>query len=508
MRSKETVLWTNTAFLGIIGKDGEEPFDRAWDAFCASLVLDEATAGFMEALDTRRPWRGRLQCADRLTLHSRVFDLSLTPFEVDEGGVVMSLTVREVTEEVMAERRIVTAQKMEALGTLAAGIAHDFNNILMIMLGYTELATGDLSPSSPAIAFLEEVTKAGMRAKDLISQILSFCRETPGVRVPLQLSTIVKEQVKFLRQVVPADVELVSALSVTAGESGVVYGSPVEIQQVMMNLVVNAVQAMSGRGRVTVSLTRKTGNDSRRRGVVVLEPSPSHGGYLALSVRDEGVGIEPAFIYRIFDPGFTTKPPGMGTGMGLAVVYAIVKRLGGGIVVESSCGRGTAVTVLFPCKGSDTFTDDGVDLSWVREVRPHAPFRPLSVLVVDDEESVLSLLREVLQKRGWAVQTFSDPREALEHFRHYASLYHAAVLDVQMPHISGLDLAGEFFVVRRDTPVVCISGYVDEKVVAHLKNLGVREVVAKPVSPEKLVDLILSIYGEYRHVNVLAQERL
>lgn len=262
----------------------------------------------------------------------------------EEGDSISGYVVnaRDITEQKKIENRLQQAQKMESIGTLASGMAHDFNNILGIILGNTELAMSDVPEWNPAHSHLEVIKNSGLRAKDVIRQLLSFSRKTEYKRNSVKIAPLIKESVKFLRSSIPSSIEIRQKISVF---TDVIFGDPTQIHQVMINLCTNAAHAIEEEGGIMeISLTNVRLDESEVKQYQDLRPGP----HVILSVSDTGSGIDPEIKDRIFDPYFTTKDIDKGTGMGLAVVHGIVKNHDGDISIESEPGKGTAVHVLFP----------------------------------------------------------------------------------------------------------------------------------------------------------------
>ena len=386
-----------------------------------------------------------------------------------------TVILRDVTQRVQAERarekleaQLLQAQKMEALGTLAGGIAHDFNNILTAIAGNVELARLDAGADSPLQRNLAETAKAAQRAADLVRQILTFSRRQPLERVVVDVRELALEAVRLLRSTLPAGIELVTTL---APDSPNVFADRTQLHQVLMNLVVNAAQAIGRKpGRIEISLTGVILSDDAT--VAALAP----GHYARLGVTDNGPGMDAATRQRIFDPFFTTKPVGEGTGLGLAVVDGIVKRLGGAIAVYSEPGRGCVFQLYFPVAAVDA----------VVAVEPSS-FGSLAganqhVLYLDDDEALVLVGQAMLQRLGYRVDGYTDARRALAAFEADPIGYDALISDFNMPGTSGLELAAQVLRLRPDLPVALASGLVTDDLLTQAQALGVHEVIYKPHS--------------------------
>jgi PAS domain S-box-containing protein len=360
-------------------------------------------------------------------------------------GVYEDITERRLNEEEREklERQVRQSQKMEAIGTLAGGIAHDFNNILSIILGYNELAMLDDNPAK-RLQNLEEVRKGAERARDLVSQILAFSRKADQERQPLQISLIIKEALKMLRASIPTTIEIRKNI---ASDSKVMADST-QIHQVIMNLCTNAYQVMRETGgTLAVSLTEIDIGEGEY-GYADLHP----GRYLRLEVSDTGCGIDPAIKDKIFEPYFTTKPQGEGTGMGLAVVHGIVKSHNGHISVYSEPGKGTSFHVYLPVTESEAAS---VPESPLPEVPVGHGER---ILFIDDEEQIIRIAQSMLTSNGYQVTACSSGVQALEEFRRQPDQFDLVITDMTMPHMTGIDLARNILAVNPDMPIILCTG--------------------------------------------------
>jgi PAS domain S-box-containing protein len=384
-------------------------------------------------------------------------------------GMARDITAQKKAEAERArlEGQLLQAKKLEAIGTLAGGIAHDFNNILAAILGYGDLAQRSASArmGTPLRRHIDAVVAAGMRAKSLVERILAFSRSGTGGRVPVQVQSVVAEALDLLAPTLPPHVHLERGLE--AGDAAVM-GDATQIHQVAMNLCANAVQAMKSKGTLTVAL------DVVERGEAMAATSRLAGGrYVRLVVRDTGSGIAPQVLERIFDPFFTTREVGVGTGLGLSLVHGIVTDLGGGIEVESRPGEGSAFTVYLPWSTPAAFPTSSDD---------HAPMgNGETIMLVDDEEALVRLGEEVIASIGYEPIGFTSSTEALAAFRESPERFQAVLSDEAMPDMTGSDLAREFRALRPDMPIVLMSGYVTPQVAARARELGVTEVLAKPL---------------------------
>ena len=388
----------------------------------------------------------------------------------------------EATATVRAlEAQVRQALKLESIGTLAGGIAHDFNNILGGLLGNLELARQDVGPDHPALNALGEIQKASERARHLVKQILTFSRKESTPAVLQALQPCVDESLDLMRSLLPAGVHM----HVDMAEAPLmVLADATQLQQVVMNLCTNAWQAMEGSyGNIWVRV------DEAVLGLV--KPPPNrlpHGPYAHLQVRDDGCGMDEATRRRIFEPFFTTKPISIGTGLGLAVVHGIVKGHRGAVSVEDSHGVGSCFDVYLPISEAQRASADPAPGDSPPPARDAAGSP--RVLYVDDDETILRMAQHLLQRRGYQVQPFLDPLEALKAVREDPSRFDIVVTDCNMARLSGLQLAEAVIALRADLPVVISSGYVTDELRKDARRIGVRFVLEKERTVEQLVDIV------------------
>jgi PAS domain S-box-containing protein len=394
-------------------------------------------------------------------------------------GIFRDVTARNQAEEVRRklENQLIQSQKMEAIGTLAGGIAHDFNNILAAIIGYTELYKEAVTDRPKVHHAMDEVLKAAGRAKELVKHILTFSRKAEPEKRLVKLYPIVEEAIKFMRASLPTTIEIRQTIERVSDS---IMCDPVQIHQVLMNLCTNAGHAMKDTGGVLeiglkeVSVTKESNPHLT---------AMKHGRYLELSVRDTGEGIPPENLSRIFEPYFTTKEMGKGTGLGLAVVHGIVKDHHGEIKVYSEVGKGTVFRVYLPL--SDKTAEDGAG-----SADEALPGNGEIILFIDDEKLLADLSKELLEMLGYRVFAESDPLRAIQMFKDENGLFDIVITDKTMPHMTGFDVAREIRAIRPDIPIILCSGFQEKEDVEKLAALGISLFVTKPIRRTEIAQAI------------------
>jgi len=412
-----------------------------------------------------------------------------TAFE-HEGKILIQTVVQDISERKRAEEekaqlevQLMQAQKMQAIGTLAGGIAHDFNNILAAITGYTELALADVAEDNSIRQSLEQVLQAGLRAKNLIRQILSFSRQAKPEKKPVQLEAVVREALKFLRASLPTTIEIKQ--SVGEGPS-LVLGDLTQIYQLIMNLGTNAAQAMSQKGGVLeVRIERVELDEEAVARFADLRP----GAHQKLVISDTGKGMDKATLDRIFEPFFTTKEPGVGTGMGLAVVHGIVKGHGGAVTVSSQPGRGSTFEIYLPSR------EEELPAPEITEVGP-LPVGRESILFVDDEAALADIGRQVLERLGYRVTTRTSSLEALGLFKAQPDRFELVITDQTMPQMTGVELAREMLKMRPDLPIILCTGFSEQISAEKSRAMGIRRFVMKPLVIREVAGVVRSVLDE------------
>ena len=382
----------------------------------------------------------------------------------------------DITKRKELETQLQQARKMESIGTLAGGIAHEFNNVLSIILGNAELAIDDVPDWNPAKESLREIRKASFRAKDVVRQILSFARKTMTALKPVEINTIVKETLKLMRASIPAMVEIQTKIS---HEPKMIMGDPTEIHQIVINLCTNASYAMkTSGGTLTVTISEVTLDEGTASRYEDLSP----GDFVRLTVRDTGEGITPDVLEKVFEPYFTTKEFGAGSGMGLAVVYGIVKKCKGAIKITSAFGEGTIVEVLFPKIDEETPAKEKKD--------GQLPKGNERVLLVDDDTSIVTMISQMLIRLGYAVTEMTDSTAALERFKSAPDDFDLVITDMAMPKMSGDQLAAELMKVRKSVSILLCTGHSDTIDEKKARRIGIKGFAMKPLDKGKLAKAV------------------
>ena len=370
------------------------------------------------------------------------------------------------------------SQKMEAIGTLAGGIAHDFNNILAAILGNVELAKNE-SMSPVARQRLEEISKSSLRARDLVQQILSFSRRQPTQLKATNLALIVDDTVRLLRSTLPARLTIEVHFEIDTPK---VSADATQMEQVLLNLTTNAMQAMNGRpGHIGIRLDTVTNDSMSANGqsavLEILKKRP--GRVVRLSVSDNGPGMDAVTVERIFDPFYTTKPVGEGTGLGLSVVHGIVQTHEGAIVVDSHPGKGTVFSIYLPAANENLLpaTSETNSPNTCFDSNRNATHH---ILYLDDDEIVTKTVVLLLEQEGYRVSGYTNQHEAIQAIRLAPHEFDAVISDYNMPGMSGLDVAREVRAIRKELPIAVTSGFIDEDLRVEAIRAGVIVLISKP----------------------------
>ncbi len=418
---------------------------------------------------------GKVQMISGIRTSGETFpaELSLSLTKVDHESLY-TIILRDITERIKSEERqrdlqaqLLQSQKMEAVGALAGGISHDFNNLLSVIIGNAELIKLKLNPANPIVKNVDEILSGTERARDLVHQILAFSRKQDSKLRPLRLHYIMREGIKLLRASIPSTIDIKLELP----QNGpLVLGDPTQLHQVLMNLCTNAVHAMQGMIGKLVICQETIELDDR---AVLLHPDLHKGEYALTTVQDNGCGMDGFTLKRIFEPFFTTKGPGKGTGLGLSIVHSIVKNHGGAVIITSELGRGTQAEIYIPIFHGE---EDAVQTERSVETKGGAE----KILIIDDEEPLLHTLTDILKSLGYTPIPFNCPIKALQAFEKDPLCYDLIITDQTMPNMTGTLLAHRIGLIRRDVPIILMTGYDQLEDPDKLKKLGIQKVILKP----------------------------
>jgi two-component system cell cycle sensor histidine kinase/response regulator CckA len=410
-------------------------------------------------------------------------DESISPIRDGEGRITNFVSNgRDYTERLRLEAQLMQAQKMDAIGRLAGGIAHDFNNLLTIITSYSELALDSVVPGSVTQSRMREILSAALRAADLTRQLLAFSRQQPQALRVAELNPVVRGIVKTLPRLIGEDIELIFIAGAGLGRIRL---DPVQIEQILMNLAANSRDAMPQGGRCTIETSDAQLNEQyidRKRAII-----PA-GRYAVLAVTDTGTGIPADHLAHVFEPFYTTKPHGKGTGLGLASVYGIVKQNHGFVWAYSEPGKGTILKIYLPC-----VPDQPSTLETPGQGTEVTPRGTETVLLVEDEEALRRAAAELLSLRGYMVLQARDGVDALSVAKNHGSVIHLAITDVVMPHMSGGELAKALATLRPETRVLFVSGYAGQTVLDHDVVNVENNFLQKPFTLKQLASKIRAV---------------
>jgi PAS domain S-box-containing protein len=427
-------------------------------------------------------WTGRITNKRR---DGRLYHLEadILPIKGEDGRIKnFAAIMRDITHEEDMAAQLRQAQKMEAIGTLAGGIAHDFNNILTALLGFSELGLLSSEKESRTHDHFSAIYDAGQRAKDLVAQILTFSRLNEECHKPIYLYTILKEALKLLRSTLPSTITFKTNIT---KDNIYVMADATAIHQIVMNLCTNAAHAMQENGGVLTVNLEKVDLESK---ATAAYPHIKPGPHLKLSISDTGHGMTRDVMDHIFDPYFTTKKKGEGTGLGLSVVHGIVQNHGGMIIADSEPGKGSTFSVYFPVIA--------VKIKTAKPRPEEVPRGSERILFVDDEVPLVRLAQQMLTSMGYQITTYTDSREALADFETSQEKYDLVISDMTMPHLTGLDLARYMLALRPGLPFILCTGYSNKLSQEQIQDAGIKSVLKKPFSLSSISKQIRTIFDD------------
>ena len=469
--------WTTGAFTRITGYDVLEINTRGWTSLYIAEDQAAANQHYQSMLDNQPDtMEARILTSGGQVRWLRVFG---RPIQDEAQGRVIRIygAAQDITGEKHLEEQLIHAQKMEAVGRLAGGVAHDFNNLLTVIAGYAEMLKEGRTANAAETVEINEILEAANRASQLTRQLLAFSRRQGLQPKIVNLNTIVSNVESLLRRLIGEDIELRTILGPGMGAVKV---DPGQMEQVLMNLAVNARDAMPDGGQLTI----ETAQVDLDASYSFVQASLPPGMYAMLSVSDTGVGMDKATVGRIFEPFFTTKEAGKGTGLGLSMVYGITRQSGGNIWVDSEPGRGTTFLIYLPMVPEQ---DAGLEAP---QTIQHAAGGSETILVLEDEPAIRSLMREVLTRRGYFVLDTDSADDALEICAEHAGAIALLVTDVILPKMNGLEVAKRTLELRPEIKVLFTSGYTDSTILHQeiLQNPAV--LLSKPFTPEALAQKV------------------
>ncbi len=475
---KGTIGYVNPAFTRITGYTPGEVIGKTPRILKSGRTPQETYRDLWATIKSKQVWTGQFinRRKDGTIFHE---DVIISPILDADGNITHFLALKEdVTEKIELENRLRQAQKMEAIGTLAGGIAHDFNNILMPIIGYAELCECLIPDDSKLKAYIKEIQAASKRAKDLVQQILTFSRQSTKEHRPLNIVPVAKETLKLLRAAIPTSIEISQEIEC---QDATILADPVEIHQVLMNLCVNSQHAMPDGGVLTVRIKKVNFEEMNKE----TDPPLPAGTYVEILVKDTGIGIDKKNLTKIFEPYFTTKTHGRGTGLGLSVVHGIVTSSHGAIKVKSEVGKGTEFFLYFPYICVDHSETETLDPDRVLLTGKHE-----RILFVDDDHTIVEFAKDLLSQLTYNVVGLTDPEKALNAFKEAPNEFDLVITDMTMPKMRGDKLAKAISEMNPNTPIIVCTGfseYMDEQ---KAKELGIAKLLQKPFSPSSLAKAV------------------
>lgn len=449
----------------LIGMNGFEFFAPDWH----QVLMQPLLAGSEQSCDIegiRKDGKKRL-----LNIHGKNITF--------QGRILRVTEIRDITQTKRLQSQLIQAQKMEAVGTLAGGIAHDFNNILSAIIGYTEMSLMAISPDSKVAGYMKRVFEASCRAKGLVDQILNFSRQKENKSGPVKIRLVVNEALKLLRATIPTTVSFDIDLN---RDTGLIVADPTQIHQIIMNLCTNASHAMQAKGgTLSVSLKNVSIDTESAKYLFNLNP----GEFIHLQISDTGHGIKQEILKHVFDPYFTTKEVGEGTGLGLAVVHGIIQSMAGDIQVYSEPEKGTTFNIFIPRTNTDTIG--------CKKIKQDYKTGTERILLVDDEEVLTEMNGEILRSLGYQVTARVSPVEAFNTFKKNPAKFDLLITDQTMPHKTGSELAAEILKIQPTLPIILCTGFsstVDEQKAA---DIGIKAFLKKPVLKNRLADAVREV---------------
>jgi len=476
-----TLQYTNPSFERISGYSKDEAIGKTPRFLKSGLHDNSIYKNLWDTILSGSRWTGHLINKHK-DGHFFTSECAISPVK-DENETILNFIwiAKDITREVELEKKLQQSQKLESIGTLAGGIAHDFNNILTSIIGFGQIALGEVEKKSDLEDDIQEILSAGLRAKELVKQILTFARKAEVEVQPVKISQIAKEVLNFIRSSIPTTIDIQSDIKSNA----MVMADPSQIHQVFMNLCTNASQAMEMDGGV---LKINIADIHLKKKIVWWHKEIAAGDYIKIIVSDTGCGISKNQINNIFEPYFTTKPTGEGTGLGLSVVHGIIRNVGGEIIVDSQISKGTVFTIYLPItvkkkviKNDETF---------------NLPSGTERILFVDDEISITKMMGRMLEQSGYKVTINNKSIEALEIFRSNPDQFDLVITDMTMPNMTGDKLAVELINIRPDIPIIICTGYSKLITKESASQIGIMAFIDKPINNKDFIIKVRAVLDE------------
>ncbi|MDY6790320.1 MAG: PAS domain S-box protein [Thermodesulfobacteriota bacterium] len=467
------ILWANKAAADSVSKSPQEMVTHK----CYSFWGDGSKRHCESCPVVKTFKTKKTEHVIQHTSDKKMFDLKAEPvFDINGNLIGVIEIAHDITDKYRLEDQLQQAQRMESIGTLAGGIAHDFNNILFPIFGYLEMLLADIPQDDRFHGYLVEVFNGAKRARDLIKQILAFSRQSDHERKPIEIQRIIKEALKLLKSSLPSTIKIRRNIK---SDCGLVMADPTQVHQVVMNLCTNAFHAMEGTGgKLSISLKEVWLETEDLK-----DPAMIPGEYVCLTVADNGPGMEQSIVNRIFDPYFTTKKEGKGTGLGLAVVHGIVKSHNGHIDVNSKPGEGALFHVYLPSIKTE-------EVSQKEETDIPVQKGNERILLIDDQDMIVQMEMQMLERLGYHVTTRTSSTDALEAFRANPQVFDLVITDLTMPNMTGDKLAGELIKIRPEIPIILCTGFSEMMSKEKAESIGIKGFLMKPVVMKDLSHVI------------------